>query len=741
MVSSVSNRLTSIPKTTKNYVALTQGLITEATELTFPPNCTLDEDNCVLFRKGSRRRRLGIDYETDYSLSVDTFDDADLDTMAVTTERWENVGGDPDLTFLVVQIGATLYFYDLGSEPVSDNKKSFSVDLSDYAAPGVTDPENAVISVASGRGSLFVTSEKIDPFFITYDSDLDSITETDIFLEIRDFEGVEDNLDIAEKPSTLTAEHEYNLKNQGWAFTPQGLGTDVITHYKNTRSVYPSNAQIWFVGKNSDSQFSPDQLDRTDFGNTRAPRGHFILDPFYKDRSAVSGVAGLDVESEVKRPTAITFFAGRVFYAGTKGNVYFSQVVNDNLSNVGYCYQEADPTSEDQSDLVATDGGVIKILDAGDFIDFFALGDSLVIFARNGVWQIGGSEGTGFKATDFSVSKSTNVGALSKRSIVNTDGLPVWWSETGIFTLEANPVSQKLGGTNLTERTIKTYYFDIPAVSKLNCTGVYDKGSKRITWFYKSTEGGVNKYRYDKVLVLDTDLGAFYPWTISFTEGDSPFIADVFETDILNTVETTEDVVVGTDPVLVSADEVEVTNTAISGGLTYVKYFVIVPDGVDSSFTFGQFNNDNFIDWAATGNGVSYLSFLESGHEVFEDIIRYKQAIYLYCYFKRTETGFEADGDGGYQLVNPSSCMMQAKWDWADHDNSNKFTTPVQVYRFRQQYGPDADLDFDNGFPVVVSRNKLRGRGRSLRLRFESEEGKDFELLGYAINGTGNTEP
>jgi hypothetical protein len=41
------------------------------------------------------------------------------------------------------------------------------------------------------------------------------------------------------------------------------------------------------------------------------------------------------------------------------------------------------------------------------------------------------------------------------------------------------------------------------------------------------------------------------------------------------------------------------------------------------------------------------------------------------------------------------------------------------------------------GYPetVVTTRLKLRGHGRSVRLRFESSEGKDFTLLGYAMIG------
>jgi hypothetical protein len=45
-----------------------KGLITEANPLTFPENASIDEDNFVLNRDGSRQRRNGMDYENDYAL-------------------------------------------------------------------------------------------------------------------------------------------------------------------------------------------------------------------------------------------------------------------------------------------------------------------------------------------------------------------------------------------------------------------------------------------------------------------------------------------------------------------------------------------------------------------------------------------------------------------------------------------------------------------------------------------------
>ena len=47
-------------------------------------------------------------------------------------------------------------------------------------------------------------------------------------------------------------------------------------------------------------------------------------------------------------------------------------------------------------------------------------------------------------------------------------------------------------------------------------------------------------------------------------------------------------------------------------------------------------------------------------------------------------------------------------------------------------------LNFDYPESVITTRMKLRGRGRSMRIKFESEQGKDFILLGYSVLGGRN---
>ena len=88
-------------KVVNNFV---KGLITEAGEMTFPDGASVDELNCDLRRDGTRRRRLGLEYESNNVLSTFTLADNEI----VSIGEWVNVGGNADLEYLVLQKGSAL---------------------------------------------------------------------------------------------------------------------------------------------------------------------------------------------------------------------------------------------------------------------------------------------------------------------------------------------------------------------------------------------------------------------------------------------------------------------------------------------------------------------------------------------------------------------------------------------------------------------------------------------------------
>lgn len=200
----------------KLYRSFNKGLITEAGFLNYPEDASTDELNTVLLKGGNRTRRLGMDYE-DVNVSI-TFNGA-VDDNSITTEYlWKSPDNVGALNFLVVQVNNWLHFFDMSVTPLASGKKTFAVDLLDFRAVGATVDQVAKerVQMAGGKGYLFVASQYIDPFTIEYHSETDTIESVRIFILMRDFDGVNDSLPNDAEPTTLTKEHHYNLKNQGW---------------------------------------------------------------------------------------------------------------------------------------------------------------------------------------------------------------------------------------------------------------------------------------------------------------------------------------------------------------------------------------------------------------------------------------------------------------------------------------------------------------------------------------------
>lgn len=727
-----------------------KGLITEASELTFPKDASYDELNCILLQTGNRRRRLGVDFLEDHIASSFTVDNTNLDTMAIFTYTWKGVANKGDKNFLCVQLGDIIYFYDFSIDPIFSGLKEFTIDLSDYLSPYATVSKNTRVSFASGKGALFIASPMIEVLKVEYDEEADDITVEEIIIKIRDFDGVEDGLEVDEYPNTLSAEHEYNLKNQGWAVTQSGY--DPISDYYSKASKYPGNNLQWTLSTTTNHKLRYSELKNFQVGTTQAPRGHYILEAFQKDRSTVSGVAGIPQEVKKEHPHAVGFFSGRVVYLN--GNtVYISEVLNDRLSNAGKCYQDADPTSEDISDLVDTDGLTIPIVQASSLRDLSVVGSTLYIFAENGVWYISGGQG-GFKATDFSVGKISDNGVVAHDSVVNVEGSPIWVSSNGIYTVNRDTVSGEPIPVSLTDNTIKTFFNNIPSDSLAKVRGVYDRFSSKIYWLYKDSSDaytGDSPYYYNNALIFDVNLKAFYPWKISSLSTFSPYICGCFETPAVTTGTAEDEVVLsdGESVTLTNGDIVSVTYDTLIALNTGLQFITLIPSLVTttSRLGFSKFSNISLTDWEkyailqGEDEGADYDSYLETGFEIQGDVLRFKQAPYIVVHCKRTETGVSYDENDVRTFTLPSSLFLRAKWDWSSGSQSGKWSTRQQAYRLKEQFIPDVTTsDWDNGRYLTSTKLRIRGNGRALQLRFESESGKDFDIVGWGTVFTGTTD-
>ncbi len=754
----------------------TGGLKTEYTGMNFPEHAATDTDNCVYSLVGNVNRRLGFDYEANYSTTAIT-----RTNKAMNTYKWNNVGGDGNTQLLVSQVGSTLYFYKSSAatvaQPLSTKILVSTVVLNNFLPTGVaTDPSAVECQFSDGNGCLYVFHPYLESFYCTFSSDV--VTATAISIQIRDFAGLpEGTVSNNTRPSSLNAEHNYNLLNQGWTQSSDwtcyshsgqavslGLKTFPITSESSTTvspgdqvtvvssyggvytiywtgnvtahvngvSVtvnltslqstagatvqtdwsftkinagllttwntqvggYPSNSDVWWTYKNSSGVFAPSTTYQNVSANAGyAPRGHFIFPAFNQDRTTFSGIAGLTSVSTNIRPKTGTWFQGRVWYAGTDAsqavvgdapytnwseNIYFSQVVQDN-SQIGMCYQTNDPTSELLFNLLPTDGGTIQIQGCGSIYKLFPIQNGLLVFAANGIYFITGSQGIGFTANDYTVTKISDIQSISSYSFVNVQGLPYFWNEEGIYTV--TPAQQGLGLTvePITVSTILSFYNEIPVKSKIYARGAYNPIDYVLTFVYNSEEETdiTSRYNFNRVLNYNTYNKAFYPYTI---EG-APHIHGINYVSSPNTV-------AAPDPTF---------------------KFLTSRSGL---FTFSEERDDTYVDFKSVDSvGTNFDSYFVTGYKLKGQGQRKFQPSYVYVYSQTEE---------------PTAYSIQGIWDYATSGNSGKYTQKQFSYLEKPYSG------------MIIKRHKMRGQGLVLQLKVDSVPGMPFDIIGWAVWETVN---
>lgn len=756
----------SIKAEFKNFI---KGLITEASPVNFPPEASYAEENFQLNRDGTRDRRLGLDYETDYQLRDLPIDAATLLNTDPVTFEWRNVGGNSGQVFLVMQVSNDLLFFDL--EATSVSKEGYKGTLTDVFT------ETNAYSFASVDGRLVIASGAKTIAVITYDGT--TFTKENISLKTRDVWGLQEGTAREADPSlrtaTVTSAEWYNLYNQSWGIPRKnsaGTLDDPSTIYKTALSVYPSSKEAVWIGL----QFQAVAAGATPYermftnlyeeklgSDTQAAKGYFIIDLL--DRNASRNAAmvanaakypSLDntsltysgADSTAGGPTAIAEFAGRVFYGGFTGAVtggdkrspdlsnyvFFSQLVK-NSQDIAKCYQEGDPTSRDSGDLVDTDGGFVRISGIDTVLSMVNVASALMIIGTNGVWKLQGGSDYGFSATNYIVEKVSDIYVLGTRSIVVDSGRVFIWAQDGIYVIAKDQFGS-YGGTNITQQTIQTFYEDIPTTVKQSVVGAYDSVGKRIRWLYK--EGtSFTADSITKELILDLSINAFYVNRIMNSSTNNAEVFSVFKSLPFQSGAGNVTIQAGTDEVFSGTDVVVIPNTGRAAGLQASRYLCIIKDGTDLQFTFGYYNNPFFKDWETVdGVGVDAKAFLQTGAYTADDSSVHKQVPYLTVHFLRTENGVDSD-------LNPegaSSCFIRTMWDWSNGYNSNKWSSLMQAYRYRKEYVPTGPEDtFDTGFQVISSRNKLRGRGKAFSLYFETEPLKDCRIIGWSLALNGNS--
>lgn len=83
-----------------------------------------------------------------------------------------------------------------------------------------------------------------------------------------------------------------------------------------------------------------------------------------------------------------------------------------------------------------------------------------------------------------------------------------------------------------------------------------------------------------------------------------------------------------------------------------------------------------------------------------------------------------------------SSALLSVSFDWSTDDRSGKITTQQEAFKYSphrlaQGGGDEGSYPYD----VIDTKLRVRGTGKVARIRYDSSDGKDLRLLGYAMTG------
>ncbi len=794
---------------------LTGGLHTESSELQKPIGTTVEEENFVILKSGARRRRKGLVLEASGTTFV--FTGAPASDDVCVTYRWRNVDNDPNKDWIVVQIANKLFFYDDEDSPLSGNKQTFTIDLDVHntATPG--DVSIFPVSMTSGRGKLFVTGKRVHPFHVEWDgAQSPPLTAVPTIIRERDFEGVDDQVPNELHPTTLDANHEYNLRNAGWTNAN-------LEAYNTSESEYPAKNQVpWlafrratatgYADEDGTKEFHAPKLAAEEFRSVRAPIGAFLRDPFNTTESGggsggqkqivswtfvdngsdwditittdivhgmldtdnviISGqkskynssAEGGSIEvfsfngthdiTAVPSTTTLTFnvpepaswvswidqfwrlgsalketiiidsadayetderfevnvfFAGRIFYAGVRHGklghkIFFTQILQGD-EEIGQCYQKQDPTDENFNSLLPNDGGVIIVNEMGMVRDMKSIGPRLFIYTTNGIWILEGGQSGFFEAGAFSISQLSSATCTSLFGAVEVEGTHIFTGDEGIHAISVDDQGRPQT-VNIIKDVILSEWTAIEKIQQERVQLHYDTAQRRLYVLFSLTDADSNNFSYDTALVLSTQFNAWYKLKFPLSVASGEYITGA--------VALREG----------SSDE------------AMLKFFVI--DNARADLLICDMDGALYLDW----DGSEQIPFMTTSPDnpILTDVGGNQPANFelkrmgalITTYMLRTETGFVDVGGGVLDPVNPSSLTMQGRWDWADHTNSGKWGTAQQIYRHKREFLAEDENDtFDDGELVIVSRSRIRGRGRTLQLRFLGAAGKDAHLLGY----------
>lgn len=751
-------------------VNLSRGLVTEQNPLTPVENSTVDELNMDIALDGSRYSRAGLAYlhnrnENHPDLQTPSTTETIPDDGFWNTFVWNNPNNVEGISILVLQYVATVSSVDTTKVrliPINDFFNQGNRAIAASISLTFSGASAQRLDFTTIKGSLIITGT--DTFPVKVDLDFGSsgsapfytVSSNNVFSDVleRDFKVIGTNNPTK---SRLTSDFtKYDTVNAGWNAT-------ALTAWQTGASSAnqpPLNSR-WYQDKDASGAFNYSLWNARQKGSTRIGAGSAIIsvcqdlnntgaltsrEDWMNDEHPTLAPATAnyflnndpDLETGRERLRYCATFAGRVWFGGhphktLHNRVFFSQVVEED-SQIFKCYQQYDPTSDNLSDLIDSDGGSIFIEDMSDCTGFKVFGDSLIVFGANGVWAIRGNlEGQGFSATSFRVDKISNEGVEYKESAVVAQNTLYYVNKFGV-----NIVTRTNGNTfshqNISRPVIQKYWRDNYEPNIQDVRSVYDPLKLQIQWLFSSEQNSVR----DKVLVLDLTNQAFLPWTFD----TSLKVRDAFyyEANTVDGATSFEDYGGKEGPRTTELSKV--IYVVYDGGVLPDDSRIHLAGGADSTqamWNLADMSAPINVDLKTYTTGETdtpFTSYLETPPNYFGDMHNDKDSPEIITYSVK-EKKFHFPFPVNYsskKIETETRIKLSHSWDFEPFENevdayqsysSNTIlTTPTGVVG-------DEEYTFKNA--IHNKKNQFHGRGKGLKLRFENDGIYPVKLLGYSV--------
>lgn len=164
-------------------------------------------------------------------------------------------------------------------------------------------------------------------------------------------------------------------------------------------------------------------------------------------------------------------------------------------------------------------------------------------------------------------------------------------------------------------------------------------------------------------------------------------------------------------------------NSYVAGKLVHLEH----TDPPGYNLFFSEFRQPNYKDWDTAAisqitNSADYSSELVTWYMLSDDSALWMEAPWVLTYL-------DNDTDPDSSSAFGTSLLMTPRWDWSDGATNHKFGPTQEMYHTRAKQA------------VSDYRTKVRGKGRALSLKFESSTSKAFNLLGWSIVSSKETQP